>query len=148
MRTIHAAERLRLSLDEPPTRGRAVLVDGDRISALGPLDELVAAYPQVRVRRWAGTLGPALVHDGPLPAAPTPRERVHALFRRGAAAVLAAHVTEPGLRAAATRNEVAVLDAVRPPALVESGRADLAVFDDEGSCLATVVAGRLVHRRA
>ncbi|WP_406039407.1 hypothetical protein OG799_28490 [Micromonospora sp. NBC_00898] len=148
MRTIHAAPLLRVTLDDAPVVGHAVLVTGDRVEAVAPLDELTAAYPQVRVRRWAGTLGPALVHDGPLPAAPTPRERVHALFRLGAAAVLAAEVTEPGLRAAAVRNGVAVLDTPRPPALVPGGRADLAVLAADGACLATVVAGRLVHRRA
>lgn len=148
MRTLHVAPLLRLTLDDKPTPDRAVLVHDGRIVAIARPDELAAAYPQVRVRRWPGTLGPALVHDAPLPAAPTPRERVHALFRLGAAAVLAAHVADPALRAAAVRNDVAVFDAVRPPALVETGRADLAVFGDDGTCLATVVAGRLVHRRA
>ncbi|MEU8259634.1 hypothetical protein AB0C02_03290 [Micromonospora sp. NPDC048999] len=148
MRTIHAAPLLRLTLDAEPAAEQAVLVSGDRVEAVAPLDELTEAYPRVRVRRWAGTLGPALVHDGPIPPAPTPRERVHALFRRGAAAVLAAHVAEPSLRAAAARNGVAVLDGPRPPALLVGGRADLAVFDADGSCLVTVVAGRLVHRRA
>jgi hypothetical protein len=148
VRTIHAAPLLRHTLDDEPTPGGAVLIVDNRIEAVGPLDELAAAYPQVRVRRWAGTLGPALVHDGPLPAGPTPRERVHALFRLGAAAVLAGQVTEPDLRAAAVRNGVVVLDRARPPALIPTGRADLAVFADDGTCLATVVAGRLVHRRA
>ncbi|WP_433284104.1 imidazolonepropionase-like domain-containing protein [Micromonospora sp. CA-244673] len=148
MRTLHAAHLLRLTLDDEPRPDHAVLVSGDRVEAVAPLDELTGAYPGVRVRRWAGVLGPALVHDGPLPPAPTPRERVHALFRRGAAAVLADHVTDPALRAAAARNEVAVLATARPPALVVGGRADLAVFAADGSCLATVVAGRLVHRRA
>lgn len=148
MRTIHAATLLRSTPDDEPAAGRAVLVTGNQIEAVAPLDELTEAYPQVRVRRWAGTLGPALVHDGPLPPAPSPRERVHALFRLGVAAVLAAHVTEPELRAAAARNDVVVLDRVRPPALEPGGRADLAVFAADGTCLATVVAGRLVHRRA
>ncbi|WP_410810588.1 imidazolonepropionase-like domain-containing protein [Micromonospora sp. 067-2] len=148
MRTIHAAALLRVTPDGEPVPGRAVLVTGARIEAVASLDELTQAYPQVRVRRWTGTLGPALVHDGPLPSAPSPRERVHALFRLGAAAVLATNVTEPALRAAAARNDVAVLDGVRSPALVPAGRADLAVFADDGACLATVVAGRLVHRRA
>ncbi|MFG1675305.1 hypothetical protein [Micromonospora sp. NPDC049282] len=148
MRTVHTADLLRFTLDDEPHAGLAVLVGGDRVEAVAPLDELTAAYPGVRVRRWAGTLGPAPVHDGPLPPAPTPRERVHALFRLGAAAVLDAHVTDPALRAAAARNEVAVLPAARPAALVVGGRADLAVFDPDGSCRATVVAGRLVHRRS
>ncbi|MEU2613898.1 hypothetical protein ABZ570_20275 [Micromonospora sp. NPDC007271] len=148
MLTLHAAPLLRATLDAEPATGLAVLVDGDRIGAVGPLDELTEAYPGVRVRRWAGTLGPALVHDGPLPPAPTPRERVHALFRRGVAAVPAAHLADPALRAAAVRNDVAVVDDARPPTLVVGGRADLAVFGADGDCLATVVAGRLVHRRA
>ncbi|MGX4657598.1 imidazolonepropionase-like domain-containing protein [Micromonospora sp. SCSIO 07396] len=134
--------------DGGPLSGWAVLVDGDRIEAVGPVGELTQAYPTVRVRRWPGTLGPALVHDGPLPPAPTPRERVHALLRSGVGAVLAVHLTDPAVRAAAARNDVAVLDAARPPALTVGGRADLAVFADDGRCLATVVAGRLVHRRA
>ncbi|MFC0006638.1 imidazolonepropionase-like domain-containing protein [Micromonospora siamensis] len=148
MRTLHAAALLRTGPDAEAVPGGAVLVEGARIAAIGPADELLSAYPGVRVRRWAGTLGPALVHDGPLPPAPTPRERVHALFRLGAAAVPAAHLTEPGLSAAVARNDVAVLDAAHSPALLVGGRADLAVFGDDGGCLATVVAGRLVHRRA
>ncbi|MFE9689879.1 hypothetical protein [Micromonospora sp. NPDC005806] len=148
MLTLHTAQLVRPARDAEPTAGLAVLVDGDRIGAVGPVDELTRAYPGVRVRRWAGTLGPALVHDGPLPPAPTPRERVHALFRLGVGAVLAAQVTDPAVRAAAARNGLAVLDGPRPPALVVGGRADLAVFGEDGSCLATVVAGRLVHRRA
>ncbi|MFI9640333.1 imidazolonepropionase-like domain-containing protein [Micromonospora sp. NPDC051925] len=126
----------------------AILVDGERIEAVGPAGQLTQAYPQVRVRRWPGTLGPALVHDGPLPPAPSPRERVHALLRAGVGAVLAAHLTDPAVRAAVARNDLAVLDAVRAPALAAGGRADLAVFADDGRCLATVIAGRLVHRRA
>lgn len=151
MRTLHAAPLVRCAPGEGPVlHDGAVLVDGGRIGAVGPLDELRAAHPQARVRQWPGTLGPALVHDGPVPGAPTPRERIHALLRLGATAVLAEHVADPGLRAAAERNEIAVLDdRPRPPApaLAEDGRADLAVFDADGACLATVLAGRLVHRR-
>ncbi|WP_245712753.1 imidazolonepropionase-like domain-containing protein [Micromonospora nigra] len=128
-----------------PVPDGAVLVDGDRIVAVGPLADLLSAYPRARVRRWPGVLGPALVHDGPLPPAPTPRERVHALFRRGVAAVPAAHLADPELRAAAARNHVAVT--ADPPELVVGGRADLAVFTADGTCVATVVAGRLLHRR-
>ncbi|KWV34543.1 imidazolonepropionase-like domain-containing protein [Micromonospora rifamycinica] len=149
MHTLHTAPLLRRTVDDGgPLPGWAVLVDGDRIEALGPVEELTQAYPMVRVRRWPGTLGPALVHDGPLPPAPSPRERVHALLRVGVGAVLAAHLTDPAVRAAVTRNDVAVLDVARPPVLAAGDRADLAVFADDGRCLATIVAGRLVHRRA
>ncbi|MBB1244237.1 hypothetical protein GL263_11800 [Streptomyces durbertensis] len=48
MRTLHIGE----------TDGGAVLVDGDRIAAVGPAGELAAAHPDARVRRWPGRLGP------------------------------------------------------------------------------------------
>lgn len=68
-------------------------------------------------------------------------------------AVLEEYVTSPELRSAAERNEVVVLartltrTRTRIPVIVEGERADLAVFDEGGLCLATVCAGRLVHRR-
>jgi predicted amidohydrolase YtcJ len=147
--TLHAAPLVRLTPDDAaPLHDAAVAVDGHRIAAVGPLAELRAAYPHARVRHWDGALGPARVHDGPVPQAPSPRERVHALLTGGATAVLAAYVTDPELRAAVSRNGLAVLDRPRPSALVPSGRADLAVLDADGRCLATVLAGRLVYRRA
>ncbi|MEV4227520.1 hypothetical protein AB0J81_10485, partial [Streptomyces bobili] len=97
--------------------------------------------------RWPGVLGPAHLHEGPLPDAPSPRERVHAVLKLGAVAVLAEHAGSPELRAAAERNDVVVLPRARPTAITETGRADLAVFDESGACIATVCAGRLVHRR-
>ena len=101
-----------------------------------------------RVRRWPGTLGPGLLHDGPLPPAPTPRERVHALLRTGVTAVLAEHLTDPALRAAAERSDLLVLaTAVAPDAGVRrAGRPRGA--RRRRPCLVTVVAGRIVHRRA
>ncbi|MEU1630192.1 hypothetical protein ABZ746_33830 [Streptomyces sp. NPDC020096] len=148
MLTIHAATALRRTLDDEPVVGDAVAVSDDRIAAIGPLAELLERYPQARVRRWPGTLGPALLHEGRVPAAPTPRERIYALLRLGATTVRADRVSDPELRAAARRSGVAVVEAARAPALVPSARADLAVFDDEGACVATVLAGRVVHRRA
>ena len=147
MLTIHTADELRVAWDAEPVKDGAVAVEGTRIAALGTLAALQERFPGARVRRWPGTLGPGRVHEGPLPQAPTPRERVHALLKLGAVAVLEEHVGTPGLRAAAERNDVVVLRAARRPALAEAGRADLAVLDGTGACLATVCAGRLVHRR-
>lgn len=152
MLTIHTAEAVRLTWDVPvtgagPSTVGAVVVDGGRIVALGPPTEVEDRFPGARIRRWPGTLGPGLIHRGPLPEAPSPRERVHEVLKRGAVAVLAEHVGAPGLRVAAGRNDVVVLTSLRPETLVVGGRADLAVFDATGACVATVCAGRLVHRR-
>ncbi|MEU9447173.1 hypothetical protein [Streptomyces sp. NPDC048277] len=148
METIHTADRVCVTWDAEPIGHGAVVVVHDRIAAVGPYDDLRARFPLARVRTWPGALGPAHVHDGPLPDAPSPRERVHAVLKLGATAVLEQHTTSPELRAAAERNDVAVLPgAARKTAIIETGRADLAVFDESGECIATVCAGRLVHRR-
>ncbi|MHA5050192.1 imidazolonepropionase-like domain-containing protein [Streptomyces sp. SD15] len=147
MLTIHAADELRVTGDAEPVKEGAVAVDGDRVAGFGPLAELVERFPGARLRRWPGVLGPALVHEGALPEAPSPRERVHAVLKLGATAVLAEHADTADLRAAASRNEVAVLPRTGMPMITETARADLAVFDQDGTCIATVCAGRLVHRR-
>lgn len=147
MLTIHAADEVRVGWGQEPLKDAAVVVDGNRVMALGPLTEVAERFPGARIRRWPGVLGPALVHEGPLPDAPSPRERVHAVLKVGAVAVLEEYVTSPDLRSAAARNDVAVLTRTRIPALAAGERADLAVFDEDGACVATVCAGRLVHRR-
>ncbi|MFE9772292.1 hypothetical protein ACFYOV_11565 [Streptomyces sp. NPDC005931] len=147
MLTIHAADAVRLTWDAEPLESGAVAVEGGRIAAVGPLDEVERLFPGARVRRWPGVLGPGRVHEGPLPEAPSPRERVHEVLKRGAVAVLQEYADSPELRAAAARNDVVVLPRSRPAAIVTAGRADLAVLDGTGACLATVCAGRLVHRR-
>ncbi|CAL9302048.1 hypothetical protein ABZ568_02230 [Streptomyces olindensis] len=147
METIHTADAVRVTWDSDPVKGGAVVVGRDRIGAVGTLDDVREAFPAARVRSWPGTLGPARVHEGPLPDAPSPRERVHAVLKLGAVAVLEEYVDSAELRAAAERNDVVVLPRARRTAIVPTGRADLAVFDDAGECLATVCAGRLVHRR-
>ncbi|MEU6810981.1 hypothetical protein ABZ920_18735 [Streptomyces sp. NPDC046831] len=147
MLTIHAAQAFRRAWDAAPLPGGAVAVEGSRVAAVGGLAELERRFPGARVRRWPGVLGPGRVHEGPLPDAPSPRERVHAVLKLGATAVLAEHVSAPELRGAAERNDVIVLPGPRPAAVVEGGRADLAVLDGTGACVATVCAGRLVHRR-
>ncbi|MER6528366.1 hypothetical protein [Streptomyces sp. NPDC001508] len=147
METIHAADRVYVTWGSAPVENGAVVVGNDRIGAVGTFEDLRERYPGARVRRWHGALGPARVHEGPLPDAPSPRERVHAVLKLGAVAVLAEHVDSPELRAAAERNDVVVLPGPGPTALRPTGRADLAVLDDSGACIATVCAGRLVHRR-
>lgn len=149
MLTIHAADELCHSWDDPaPVKDGAVVVEGVRVAATGSLAALQERFPGARVRRWPGVLGPAIVHEGPLPEAPTPRERVHAVLKLGAVAILEEYADLPELRAAAERNDVVVLaSAARRPAILQTGRADLAVFDQTGACVATVCAGRLVHRR-
>jgi hypothetical protein len=134
--TIHTADE-----------GGAVAVEGARVAGVGPLAELEQRFPDARLRRWPGVLGPALVHEGPLPDAPSPRERIHAVLKLGAVAVLEQYANTPELRAAAARNNVTVLPSTHTPVLRETARADLAVFDEAGVCIATVCAGRLVHRR-
>lgn len=147
METIHAADEVRRTWDSEPIRDGAVVVGRDRVGAVGTFEELRERFPAARVRHWPGTLGPALIHEGPLPAAPTPRERVHEVLKRGAVAILEEHAHPRELRSAADRNDVVVFPHPRPTAIIETGRADLAVFDETGTCIATVCAGRLVHRR-
>jgi hypothetical protein len=134
--TIHTADE-----------GGAVAVEGARVVGVGTLAEVQGRFPGARLRSWPGTLVPARIHEGPLPDAPSPRERIHAVLKLGAVAVLEQYADSPELRAAAARNDVAVLPSAHTPTLRETARADLAVFDKTGECIATVCAGRLVHRR-
>ncbi|MET9566881.1 imidazolonepropionase-like domain-containing protein [Streptomyces tauricus] len=148
METIHAADEVRVAWDGgEPVKDGAVVVGRDRIGAVGTFAEIRERFPDARVRRWPGVLGPGLVHRGPVPDAPTPRERIHALLKLGAVAVLAEYADTPELRAAAERTDVVVLTGAAPPVIRLTGRADLAVFGEDGVCVATVCAGRLVHRR-
>lgn len=56
----------------------AVVIDGDRIAALGPYDELDAAYGErARLRSWDGVLTPAATNrtrprSSKRPTGPTP----------------------------------------------------------------------------
>ncbi|MFG2312366.1 hypothetical protein ACGFS9_27410 [Streptomyces sp. NPDC048566] len=197
MLTIHAAER---------SPEAAVLVDGATVAAVGPYEELAAAHPGARVRRWPGILTPGLLNPyGPelLEGTyhPDPREadalgtapiggergrtilrgepsRLGASARRGIQRMLAhgtvAVAGEPRSRAVADAVRRAGLavgrrpdrlpgpPALSPtplvllPALVPGGPARFAVFDvadraelvarGAGTCVATVIGGRLVYR--
>ncbi|MFJ9827181.1 imidazolonepropionase-like domain-containing protein [Streptomyces sp. NPDC101160] len=197
MVTLHFAEA---------SPGTAVLVDGARLAAVGPYEELAAANQDARLRRWPGILTPGLLNPyGPelLEATyhPDPREadeygtepitgeRAREIFRadparRGASARrgvqrLFAHGT---VAVAGELRDRSVLDAVRRaglavgqrppnlpgppslsptplvllPALAAGGPARFAVFDvpdratlvreGAGTCVATVLGGRLVYR--
>ncbi|WP_225100529.1 hypothetical protein [Streptomyces sp. CoH27] len=198
MLTLHLAER---------SPEAAVLVDGDSVAAVGPYEELAAAEPRARVRRWPGILTPGLLNPyGPelLEGTyhPDPREadvlgtepiggvrareifradpaRLGASARRGVQRMLA-HGT---VAVAGELRSRVVVDAVRRaglavgqrpdrlpgpaalsptplillPRLVPGGPARFAVFDvadraelvrrGAGTCVATVIGGRLVYRR-
>ncbi|MEV4442214.1 hypothetical protein AB0K09_25060 [Streptomyces sp. NPDC049577] len=60
MLTLHAADLLITAPGTAPVPGGAVAVDGDTVAALGPYEELAAALPDARVRRWPGVLTPGL----------------------------------------------------------------------------------------
>ncbi|MFF5501166.1 hypothetical protein [Streptomyces roseolus] len=64
MLTLHAAD------GSPET---AVLVDGARIAAVGPYEELAEAHQDARLRRWPGILLPGLLN----PYAPELLERTY-----------------------------------------------------------------------
>ncbi|WP_369391236.1 hypothetical protein AB5J72_29005 [Streptomyces sp. CG1] len=197
MLTLHVAER------SPET---AVLVDGASVAAVGPYEELAAAEPRAKVRRWPGILtsgllnpyGPELLeatyHPDPreadvLGTEPIGGERAREIFRgdparlgasarRGVQRMLA-HGT---VAVAGELRSRAAVDAVRRaglavgqrpdrlpgpaalsptplillPRLVPGGPARFAVFDvadraelvrrGAGTCVATVIGGRLVYR--
>lgn len=165
MLTIHVAPFLRLTVDGEAAHDGAVVVDGGRVAALGPMDEVAAAHPDARVRRWRGTIGPGLVADGvrvlleetyhedpqdpqrPPDRSESVRRGIHGLLRRGVTGVVD-DLTDPAVRAAVDRSGlVRVWPGSATPGLATGGRADLAVFDGQGGCVATVLGGKLVHRR-
>ncbi|MER5736006.1 MULTISPECIES: hypothetical protein [unclassified Streptomyces] len=85
MPTLHAAD------GSPET---AVLVDGARIAAVGPYEELAEAHQDARLRRWPGILLPGLLN----PYAPELLERTYHPDPREADALGTAPIT--GERAA------------------------------------------------
>ncbi|WPO72111.1 MULTISPECIES: hypothetical protein [unclassified Streptomyces] len=197
MLTLHVAEH---------SPEAAVLADGAVVAAVGPYDELAAAHPAARVRRWPGILTPGLLNPyGPelLEATyhPDPREadrlgtepiggeRARAIFRADPSRVgagarrgvqrLLAHGT---VAVAGELRARPVIDAVRRaglavgqrpprlpgpaslsptplillPPLTPGAPARFAVFavqsrrslvtEGASTCVATVIAGRLVYR--
>ncbi|NLU70303.1 hypothetical protein [Streptomyces sp. HNM0574] len=60
---------------------------------------------------------------------------------------MSGHFSRGTVRIAVERSRIRVLSAPRERALLPSGAADFAVRTEDGGCLATVLGGRIVHRR-
>nr|WP_234434277.1 hypothetical protein [Streptomyces sp. NRRL F-5126] len=173
----HPSGGVRTGPDGAATHGLAVVADGGRLAALGPYGEISRTYGPLgaRERTWDGVLEPgrhaadgaALLETvywpdpreadalgtGPVPVASVPMTdaRWSASARRGVQRLLARGVTavtgpfsRPQVAAAVSRAGLRE----SPADLVAGGHADFAVFDAGGDCVVTVLAGRLVHRRA
>ncbi|MEU3775392.1 hypothetical protein AB0F11_19655 [Streptomyces sp. NPDC032472] len=203
MLTLHTAELLVAGAGTVPVPGGAVLVEGDRIAGVGPYEELGAARPHARVRRWPGVLTPGLVvhgarelleetyypdeaYEAAVVAEPgssearwggSARRGTQKLLARGVVAVTG-RLTVPAVRTAVARSGLVLLPPVASAAVPASldpfaGRAAaeeaflgglepgaparFAVFAVPGlaelpalgatTCVATVIGGRLLHRR-
>lgn len=59
--TVHAAPVV-LTMTGPPVVGGAVLVEGDRVVAVGPRAQVLAQASGARVRDWPGVMTPGLVN--------------------------------------------------------------------------------------
>ncbi|WP_411101446.1 imidazolonepropionase-like domain-containing protein [Streptomyces sp. cmx-4-9] len=64
MLTLHTADLLVAGPGRAPLPGGAVLVEGDRITRVGPYAALSADRPHARTRRWPGVLTPGLLVRG------------------------------------------------------------------------------------
>ncbi|MFG3100153.1 hypothetical protein ACGFZL_06500 [Streptomyces sp. NPDC048182] len=156
----------------------SVVVDGGHVLALGPYEELRAEHGErARVREWDGALvtgrfEPDAVRLLETLYWPDPREadelgldpldagsvpmtdaRWGASARRGLQRMLGRGVTSVAgpftrvpVERAVRRSGVLVADG--PPILIPGARADFTVLAGDGSCVVTVVEGRLVYRRA
>ncbi|MFJ8358632.1 imidazolonepropionase-like domain-containing protein [Streptomyces sp. NPDC093984] len=62
MLTLHVADLVVTGDARPSVPEGALLVDGRELAALGTYEELAAAHPTARVRRWPGLLAPGLLN--------------------------------------------------------------------------------------
>jgi hypothetical protein len=62
MLTLHVADLVVTGDARPSVPEGALLVDGRELAGLGTYEELVAAHPTARVRRWPGLLAPGLLN--------------------------------------------------------------------------------------
>ncbi|WP_030262558.1 imidazolonepropionase-like domain-containing protein [Streptomyces violens] len=178
MLTIHRVRAVEGS-STPGAEADAVVVDGARIAAIGPYEELYAAYgDRARVREWpdavlipgrhepdgasllesayhpdpreADSLGTEPLTGAALAALDMSETRWGASARRGLQRLLATGVTSlsgpfarPSVRTAVSRSGLRA----QPVPLAPGAPADFAVFAEDGTCLVTVLGGRLVYRR-
>ncbi|MFM9369237.1 imidazolonepropionase-like domain-containing protein [Streptomyces sp. Da 82-17] len=134
MLTLHVAEA------SPES---AVLVDGATLAALGPYEELAAAHPTARVRRWPGILTPGLLnpygpeilestyHPDPREAdtfgtAPIGGERARELFRAEPARLGAS--ARRGVQRLFAHGTVAIAGELRAKAVLEVAQRSGLVF--------------------
>lgn len=178
MLTIHTADVLAPGGESPALPGGAVLVEGRRITAVGVYDDLAAAHPSARVRRWPGVLTPGLLHPRGSEFLersyhPDPREdlgtepltgealsaltmtdtRWGASARRGVQRLLAQGTVavlgplhRPTVIDAVHRSGLTIAQGLTQSVLLPGADATFAVFDAP-ECVATVIRGRLLHRR-
>ena len=181
MLTIHTADVLSPGGESPSLPGGAVLVEGRRIAAMELYDDLLAAHPTARIRRWPGVLRPGLLNPhGPdlleHSYHPDPREnlgnepltgealaaldmtdaRWGASARRGVQRLLAQGTVavagplhRPAVIDAVHRSGLTIQDGVAETVWLEltpGADATFAIFDAT-ECVATVIRGRLLHRR-
>ncbi|MEW2137178.1 hypothetical protein AB0892_11335 [Streptomyces sp. NPDC005409] len=168
MLTLHTAELLVAGPGSAPLAGGAVLVEGDRITRVGPYADLCAAHPHARVRRWPGLLTPGLLVRGAdellertyYPDDPYEITELGADPIRGADALEALKLTEPrrgnsarrGTQRLLARGVVAVCGRFTSPAVrtavVRSGLTVLPPAPYEGLPALDPFAGRDAAREA
>ncbi|MFD1659314.1 hypothetical protein ACFSL4_14150 [Streptomyces caeni] len=151
MLTIHAADLLLTGDRRAAVPGGAVLVDGRECAALGPYEELVAAHPAARVRRWPGVLTPGLLNPygpellerayhpdpreaGELGTEPLMGEDLEALQARGMSDARWGASARRGVQRMLAHGTVAVAGALWRPAVLDAVyRAGLTVKERFGA---------------
>ncbi|ACU76879.1 amidohydrolase [Catenulispora acidiphila DSM 44928] len=131
MLTLHAAP-LVLPMTAAPIPDGAVVVDNDRVVAVGTRADLVAAHPEARVREWPGVITPGLVNShahtqyydfGDLASSGLPfPEWLHQMVARRATFTDAMwqESTRRGLHAYLKTGTTAVADIVTEPAVLSA----------------------------